>query len=111
MSDVITKVVSTKHATFGKREQTIKLDYTDVSREELIELATRSLVIDQQAKARNVKDQKEWRNFDSQEVNVRRLIDNRKKRKTTEEKVAELLKDMSEEKRAEVLAAAGLIGE
>lgn len=107
--DIVRNKVSTKHPQFGKMEASWERDYTEVSREELIALADRSVVIDLQAKARRVEDRKAFEAFGSEAFSVRDILDNRRQRKTEEEKLSDMLDKADPEKLKAALAAKGIV--
>lgn len=108
MSDIIKTKVTTKHPDFGKNVQVWERDYTDVTREELIQLADRSVVIDLQAKARRVKDSDEWQAWNNTSISIRDMLDNKPQRKSEEEKLDEMISKADPETLKAILAAKGI---
>lgn len=118
MSDVVTRKVQTTANTekHGKlqSEQVYTLDFSDVTRDELIEFARKSLTIELQDKARRAA-KAEGRNglkkFDEVQLSVRDYLDDKPQRKSSTEKAAEQLAKLSEEERNELLRQYGLTQE
>lgn len=92
MSKKVSRTVNTRRNRDDvARKQTYVFDFEGVTEEELIELATKQLVIDVQAKARKAKTDKEFAQWDHKETSVREMLDATPQRKTKEEKAIELV--------------------
>jgi len=88
---VVTKDVSTLNAASDANYlDTWTFDYTNVSEDELLVLATRSLVIEAQGKFRRAKSDK-LSKFDRLSVNVREYLDNKRKKSTPEQRKAKAI--------------------
>ena len=103
------EVVKLHHVTKTTKGNMVcewSFDFKDVSREELIKLASRSLVIDQRPPAKVSKKPEEWA---SKEWRVRDLIDNKKRKSANPvEKAAKAL-GLSPEQIEELLKKEGLL--
>ena len=81
-------------------------DFGKCTDTELLKLATRSLVIDKQRAIRDVKELNDAKKLLKQKVDVHDDLAGRTRvRKSTDEKVAALLKDYSEEERKALIEA------
>lgn len=86
----------TTHKTEGKLICKWDFDFTDVSKNELIKLAVRSLIIDQQRDIRAAKA-KDTTPLCIGDINVREKLDNMRRGKTTLEKAESLMSSLSSE--------------
>jgi len=106
MSEELKRTVKVQNSTEGvdKRTETWTLDYTNVSQDELIELAERSVKIILQQKWRDATKANDGRpvDWDGMTFRVREILDGRRQRKTPEQKAREAI---------EALRKAGLADE
>lgn len=114
MSDMVTRKVKVTANTekHGKVQGncTLTIDFSDVTRDELIEMARKSLTIDWQQKVRKAAEKegrKALERFDDDHFSVRDYLDNKPQRKDSATKAAEQLAKLSPEERAAILAEFG----
>lgn len=106
MGDIVTVVHTVKpnEESQSRYELTWKYDYTNVTREELMRLATRPMVITKQGQWRGAKDRMNTEKWDNVTFVIRDLLDGAKKKADPVEKAKKALDALPEDVRAALIA-------
>lgn len=105
-NNVVTVTCSTKRDKVD-HDCKFEFDFSNCSDEQKLRLATRSLVIDLQRQIRDAKELQDAKKLLNQKIDVASELEGRKRvRKSTDEKIAGLLKGLSQEQQDALIAAA-----
>lgn len=100
--------VEVKHVTMNKPSNTHyamkwSFDFSNVSREDLMKLATRALVIDQRPKFKDEKDSKKLETWDNRTFSVAKILAKERARVSAEEKATRAVTALPESEQIALL--------